>query len=112
MSSIECEYDVDVLINLIEMNTKMIKTFEHNIQVVRGLEQLHVSSDIQSMKFVMMNECDIFKKFKKIFDDKLDKMCNNLFNEECSHLWEDDYIDGLNYDCKKITYCIKCYSTK
>jgi hypothetical protein len=111
MSSIECEYDVDVLIKLIETNTKMIKTFEDNIQMIRGLEQGHISSDIQSMKFVMMNECDVFKKFKKIFDDKLDKICKNLF-EECNHTWEDDYIDGLNYECKKITYCLKCNLTK
>ena len=100
--------EVDRLIQLIKMTDEVITMLEYQIPNVReianNLQRNNIKADIQSMKFIMLNEIEKFQQFKEIFKQELNKCC--------VHTWEDDHIDSLNYECKRITYCTKCNETK
>ena len=63
--------EVDRLIQLIKMTDEVITMLEYQIPNVReianNLQRNNIKADIQSMKFIMLNEIEKFQQFKEIF---------------------------------------------
>jgi len=64
----------------------------------------YIKSDIQHLFFITDHNLSIYQENCRQIENKLYNICE--------HNWSDDHIDGLNYECKKITYCEKCKLTK
>jgi len=111
--------------NTTENNTKVKLLFEVNeisIQMVNVMEYYHkklkdITTEIEKYNLSQYMISDI-QRIMYITDHNLStyseihrQMEQNLY-DICQHDWCDDYIDGLNYECRRIIYCKKCQLTK
>jgi hypothetical protein len=101
----------EILIKINETTEQLKNSLEYYFQIIEEISvqsekstlSQNIKSNIQNLRFILDNDNSKFFNFKRQFEEDLYKICR--------HEWIDDYIDGLNYECKQIIYCKKCKLT-
>lgn len=104
--------EVDLLVKIVKISEEISNMLEYYIPMLQEIEtqsanltfKQEIKSDIQSLRFILYKEVDIFKQYKRQFEFDLLRVCN--------HEWIDDYIDKTENESQKITYCENCKLTK
>jgi hypothetical protein len=104
--------DAEMLIELVKITEQLETTFQYFIPTICTIaNKSHdstlsstIKSDIQSLRFIMYDRLETFKKIKRQFEYDL--------MQTCQHEWITDYIDKTEYESRMIIYCEKCKLTK
>ncbi len=109
----ENDMNVELLVEMNEISMQMSNAMEYYHQKIKeiltkkankyNLSQ-SILSDIQNMNFITDHNVSVYKEIHHQIERGL--------HHTCHHEWVDDYIDGLNYECRRIIYCDKCKLTK
>lgn len=108
----ENEIQVEILVELNEINVQLANAMEHYCEILEGaLDKIlkynlleTIVPDIRRMLHITDRNSSAYVQMHCEMED--------ILYDKCNHDWCDDYIDGMNYECKKIIYCKKCRLTK
>lgn len=107
---------VELLVEVSELGMRMSEAINEYYNKLRDImadikmekEKYNLSqnaiSDIQRMMFLAEND-------KSTYLQMYNQIQRELYNI-CNHDWCEDYIDGLDYECRRIIYCKKCQMSK
>lgn len=110
-----CENKNKILTKFVKISEHLEDTLEYYIYEIEKLfyeldesTSQNMVEDVFTLKNITYDTYDRLKNCKIKFNNHL----KQSLEQNCCHLWIDDHIDDIKGECRKITYCEKCYSTK